>query len=155
MTKREAYNPMRKERSVDFLYGIRVVRQYFCRKYDLRQGDFELLCDLHALSRFRRQDFDNGTITLTWCKKRWQRMLDAEHIVVYRERQPSKGKNYKIYKLSRRTWEVIEYFYKILCGEKPIPEAPQHNPIMKEESYNDKRYASAIRAFNAARSKRE
>lgn len=49
---------------------------------------------------------------------------------------------------------MIEDCYRILCGEKDIPETSQHNPIMKEESYNDKRYAAAIRAFNSARNER-
>ena len=121
----------------------------------MRQGDFELLCDLHALKKFRRQDFENGEVTLTWDKNRWKRLLDNEWIKVYRQRQPKKGHNYKIYSLTLKGRTMIEYFYQILCGEKPIPETPQHNSIMKEEKYNDKRYASAIRAFNAARSKRE
>lgn len=153
MTKREVYNPQRGERSIDFLYGIRVVRQYFCRKYDIYQGDFELLLDLHAIKKFRRQDFENGTITLTWDKNRWKRMLDDGWIKVHRERSAKKGRNYKIYSLTFEAKNRIEYFYKIICGEKPIPEATQHNPIMKEETYQDKRYAAAIRAFNAARNK--
>ena len=119
------------------------------------QGDFELLCDLHALRRFRRQDFENGTITLRWDQDRWERLVEADWIKVYRERRPKKGQNYKIYSLTYKGKSTIEYFYKILCGEKPIPETPQHNPIMKEETYQDKRYAIAIKAFNAARSKRE
>ena len=155
MTRQQVYNPRRNERRVDFLYGIRVVRRYFCRKYDLFQGDFELLCDLHALRRFRRQDFENGTITLRWDQDRWERLVEADWIKVYRERRPKKGQNYKIYSLTYKGKSTIEYFYKILCGEKPIPETPQHNPIMKEETYQDKRYAIAIKAFNAARSKRE
>ena len=153
MTKKEVYNPMRNERSIDFLYGNRVVRKYLCSKYNLRQGDLELICDLHALKTFRRQDFENGTVTLTWDKNRWKRLLDDEWIKVYRERQPSKGRNYKIYNLTFKARKLMEYYYQILCGEKPIPEAVQHNSIMKEETYNDKRYAAAIRAFNAARKK--
>ena len=153
MTRKQVYNPRRNERKVDFLYGIRVIRKYLCNKYNLQQGDFELLCDLHALRKFRRQDFENGTVTLTWDKQRWKRLLDDEWIKVYRERNAKKGRNYKIYCLTYKGKTTIEYFYQILCGEKPIPETPQHNPIMKEETYNDKRYASAIRAFNAARSK--
>ena len=153
MTRQQVYNPMRNERKVDFLYGIRVVRRYFCTKHSISQGDFELLCDLHALKRFRKQDFENGTITLTWDKKRWERLLAEDWIKVYRERRPKHNQNYKIYSLTLKGKTQIENYYKILCGEKPIPETPQHNPIMKEETYNDKRYASAIRAFNAARSK--
>ena len=82
-------------------------------------------------------------------------MLKDEWIYVYRERNPKLQQNYKIYRLTRKGRVMIEYFYDILCGVKPIPESKQHNPIMKEESYNDKRYAAAIKAFNAARSKIE
>ena len=153
MTKREVYNPTRGERHVDFLYGIRVVRRYIARKNDISEPDLEFLCDLHALKRFRRQDFDNGTVTLTWDKDRWKRMLDNDWVKVYRERKPSAGRNYKIYSLTYKGRRTVEYFYEILCGEKPIPEVKQHNSIMKEETYNDKRYAAAIRAFNAAKQK--
>lgn len=155
MNREEVYNPRRRERKMDFLYGIRVVRKYFCSKNDLRQGDFELICDLHALNTFRRDDFDNGTITLSWNQDRWKMMLDNEWIKVYREREPTKGRNYKIYKITRKASEMIEQFYQTLCGERPIPTTKQHNPVMKEKSYNDKRFAKAMRAFNEARSKIE
>ena len=153
MSRDEIYDFRRNERKLNFLYGIRTVRYYFLRKYGLEQGDFELICDLHAIKTFRREDFENGIITLTWDRKRWQRMLQDEWIYVYRERKPSEGRNYKIFKITKKAHNMIERFYRILCGEEPIPENTIVNPVMKKESYQDKRYAAAIQAFNAARQK--
>lgn len=150
---KEFYSPKRRQRNVDFLYGVRVARMFFLKRYDLQQGDFELLCDLHAIGRFRRQDFENGTVTLAWDKGRWKRLMDAGFIIVFRERNQKKEMNYKIYKISRSAHDMIEKYYRILLGEEEIPESRRHNPIMREETYTDKRYAAAIKAFNAARSK--
>lgn len=150
MNRSDFYNDRRKERKIDFLADFRLVRQYYCRRHGLTNGEFEFLCKLHSLGTFLRGDFDQCKNTLSWNKKRWNDML-GDWIVVYRKREPSKGKNYKIYTISPKAKNMIEDCYSILCGEKGIPETPQHNPIMKEKSYNDKRYAAAIRAFNAVK----
>ena len=150
MERKDFYNDRRKERRIDFLADYRVVRKYFCKKYELGQAEFEFLLKLHSLGTFLRQDFEENRHTMAWQRELWDLLLH-KHIIVYRERKPSEGRNYKIYTISKPTKYMIEDMYKILCGEKPIPETPRHNPIMYERSYNDKRYAKAIRAFNAAR----
>ena len=150
MERKTFYNDRRKERAIDFLADYRVVRRYFCRKHDLNQGDFEFLVKLHSLGTFLRQDFKNNVHTLAWDHKRWDRMY-GEWVVVYRERKPSEGRKYRIYTISNKAKTMVEDCYRILCGEKAIPEVKQFNPIMAEESYEDKRYAKAIKAFNAAR----
>ena len=155
MTRESFYNDRRKERKIDFLADIRVVRKYFCRKHDLQPGDFEFLCKLHQIDKFIYKDFEENEYTLCWNKHRWDDLKAKDWIVVWRDRKPSEGRNYKIYTISRKAKRMIDDCYKILCGELPIPEETRINPIMKEESYNDKRYAKAIRMFNAARNKKD
>lgn len=153
MKRSDFYVDKRKERTIDFLADYRVVRRYFCRKHNLVDADWEFLCKLHSLGTFIKADFENNKHTCNWNKNRWQNMLH-EWIEVWRTRRPTKGQNYAIYTLTQKGKDAVESCYKILCGEKGIPETKQHNPIMKEETYTDKRYARAIREFNAERNKK-
>ena len=151
MQRNDFYSDRRKERYIDFLADYPVVRKYFCRKFELSSQDFQFLCKLHSLGTFLRGDFEERRLIYSWDQKRWMRFLQDGWIIVYRERKPSAGRNYKIYTISHKAKNMVEDCYKMLCGEMPIPETPRFNPIMKEESYSDKHYADAIRAFNAAR----
>ena len=154
MQRNDFYQDKRKERTIDFLADYPVVRKYFCRKHDLSSQDFQFLCKLHSLGTFLRGDFEQGKLIFSWDVKRWERFLQEDFIKVYRERKPSEGRNYKIYTITYKSKKMVEDCYRMLCGEIPIPETPRFNPIMKEESYSDKNYAAAIRAFNAARNNR-
>lgn len=154
MNRSDFYNDRRKERKIDFLGDYRVVRRYFCRKHDLSAGEFEFICKLHALGTFIKQDFEQGRHVISWDPNTWFK-LQKDWIKVYRERQPSRDRNYRIYSLNYKGKKMIEDCYKILCGEIPIPEDVKKNPIMKEETYNDKRFAKAIKAFNAARQEKQ
>ena len=153
MNRSDFYNDRRKERKIDFLADYPVVRRYFCRKFDLSNQDFQFLCKLHSLGTFIRGDFEENKTMFAWDPQRWNRML-GDWIEVYRERAPKQGRNYKIYTISLKAKRMIEDCYRMLCGEMDIPETPRYNPVMYEESYQDKRHAEAIRAFNAARNKR-
>lgn len=150
MERGSFYDGRRKERKIDFLADYRVVKRYFCRANDLRAGDFDLLLKLHSIGDFLRADFYENKGHLAWCRERWDR-LHGKWIVTYRERRPSKGQNYKIYRISRSAHTMIERCYKTICGEIAIPETKRYNPIMKEKTYIDTKYAAAIRAFNLAR----
>lgn len=151
MTSRgDFYDDNRKERKVDFLANVRVIRKYFCRKNGLEAGEFEFICKLHSFKHFRMDDFNDNKHLMSWDTRKWRKMYGV-WIIVHRHRKPSEGRNYKLYKLSPKGHRMIEDCYDILCGAKPIPEDVRKNPIMKEDTYNDKRYAAAIRKFNEAR----
>lgn len=153
MERSDFYCDKRKERKINFLEDYPVVRKYFCRKHDLSSQDFQFICKMHALGTFTRQGFEVNTYIFSWDNKRWNRML-GDWIKVYRERKPSAGRNYKIYTITPKAKKMVEDCYRMLCKEMPIPEDPRFNPIMKEETYTDKNYAAAIRAFNAARNEK-
>lgn len=150
MNRSSFYQDKRKERTINFLADYPIVKKYFCRKHDISSSEFQFLCKLHALGTFLRQDFEQGESIFSWDNKRWTRMY-GPWIRTYRERKPSEGRNYKIYTITDKGKKMVEDCYRMLCGEIPIPETKRHNPIMREETYSDKKYAAAIRAFNAAR----
>lgn len=156
MTRKDFYDSVRKERRIDFCADLRVVRQFFLRKYGITQADFEFLLKLDSLDKFIKQDFEEGEIVCHWDKHRWKRLRkNDEWIVVWRRRDGS-AKNYNIYKTSKKCSEMVTRFYKMLCGEEFIPEDPRSNPIMKKETYSDKTYSTAMINFNKAlRAKRE
>lgn len=154
MNRSDFYSDRRKERKINFLADYPIVRKYLCRKHGLKAQDFQLLCKLHSLGTFLRSDFEEHKLFWSWDLNRWTRMLKEDWIVVYRERKPSEGRNYKIYSISYKCKKMVEDCYRMLCGEMAIPESTRHNKVMKEETYSDKRLAAAIRAFNAARNEK-
>ena len=155
MKRNSFYNDETRERHIDFLGDYRVIRKYMTKKYKLTAGEFEFLCKLHSLKRFIKKDFDDAKITISWDYDLWSKMKVDGWTRVWRERVPSKGQNYKIYTTSRKTNTMMEECYKILCGEKDIPEEVRKNPVMREMTYNDSRYAKAMRMFNETRNKTE
>ena len=151
MKRSDFYNDRRKERKINFLADYRIVRQYLQKKHGIAQAEFEMLCKMHSMGTFLKADFESTESVYPWSGHRWTEMLKAGLIVKYRDRKPSMGRNYNIYSIGKDAKNMVDECYKILCGEKAIPESKTFNPIMKEESYSDKKYAEAIRAFNRAR----
>lgn len=150
MNRSDFYNDRNKERKINFLSGIRLVRRYFCRKYDISQTDMELLWRLHDLEKFIREDFLHAAGLASWDAGRFKKLLENDWIKVWRKRAPSKGQRYNIYCLTYKAKSIINDTYKILCGEMEIPTSKRANPIMKRETYNDKVYANEIDRFNEA-----
>lgn len=155
MNRNSFYSDRRKERRVDFLADLRVVSRYICKKHEVQRSEFEMLLKMHAMGTFLKADFDCAEAIFPWTKDRWGKMLKAGWLVRYRHRKPSQGRNYNIYTITEKSKVMVEECYSILCGEKAIPEAPRFNPIMKESTYTDIRYAEAIRLFNKARQNKE
>ena len=158
MKRSDFYDDRRKVRKINFLADYRTVRKYFLRRYDIKQAEFELILKLHDVEfiagrpgTFVKEDFISGEVTANWNEDRWLELRkNDEWIRVVRERKPSQNRNFAIFGLSDKAKSMVNYTYEILCGEKPIPETKQHNPIMKRETYSDKTYATAIIEFNKA-----
>ena len=150
MNRSDFYNDKRKERKINFLSDYRVVSRYLCKKHNIARAEFEMLLKMHSMGTFLRADFDSAQGVFPWSGKRWFTM-QPKWVKVHRERKPSIGRNYKTYTITTKAKDMVEDCYRILCGEMSIPEEKRYNPIMKEETYSDKKYAEAIRAFNLAR----
>lgn len=149
MTRKDFYNDLSRERHIDFLADIRLVRRVYCSKYNLTQGDMELLWKLHSLGEFILPDFQENVILCNWNKDRWG-MLKREGWIDTKRERNRKENNYNVYELSEKGKKMVNRIYKHLCGELALPVDPRSNPIMGSEQFQDKQYAKSILAFNKA-----
>ena len=146
-SRKDFYNDRSRELSLNFLADYRVVRQYFCKKYGYSQAEIETIWKLHELKHFINGDIDMIRGVFGWNFDELMLKLKRKGaVVVWREVGP--GQTYRIFSLSRNCKGMVKDFYKILCGEIPLPESLKANPIMRENTYMDKKYATAIRDFN-------
>lgn len=148
MTRRDFYNDRKKELKIDFLADYRLVRKYFCTKYEIPQGDIELLWKLRSLGKFIKNDFEVHKGIHHWDPNRFTRLEDEGWIYEWREKWAKKDQNYSIYMCTQKGNQVVADMYKTLCGELPIPESIQGNPLMKRRTYTEKVYSAAIKRFN-------
>lgn len=137
----------RGEVKVDFLKHYRLVSRVMCKKHDLNIADLELLFYLDPIKYFTIQDFKDGTLFYSWDKKRFYRLQSQGWLEKIHIGNGRLGDHNK-YKVSSKGKRMINRIYKMLIGEEDLPESAQRNKIMKRESYSDKVYSQAIKAFN-------
>lgn len=128
-----------------YLKYYRVIRYFFCAKYNLTYPDLEMLFFLHDEKYFSRKDFKKFNELFSWDKNRFERLRKEEWISTFR-------KHYKgtkaVYMLSNKSKRMIDSFYKKLAGEE-IPETSTGNPLFKRNvSYTDKVYRNMIIEMN-------
>lgn len=138
----------RGEVKVDFLKNYRLVSRWACRTHNLKIADLELMFYLDPIIYFTIKDFKDGTLFYCWDKDRFYRLLREDWLekAVGREENGNKGHNK--YKVSSKGKRLLNRIYRILIDKEDLPESPQRNKIMKRESYTDKVYSEAIKAFN-------
>lgn len=120
----------------------RLVRKWACKTYDLTDADLELLVYLDCKSRFTRNNFIDGSYTMSWDKNRWERLRREGWIEVWRHRNRTTIK-YSIYKTSFKCSQLISRIYRILLGEEDLPTS-ERNIFFNNRSYTDKVYNKAI-----------
>jgi len=129
----------------DYLKYYRVIRYYFCAKYDLTYPDLELLFFLNSEEYFSREDFDKYNELFSWNEKKFYRLTNAGWIDTFREK---KGSNKTIYRLTYKAHRMLDSFYNKLSGEE-IPEGPSNNPLFRRNvSYTHKVYRNMIIEMN-------
>ena len=138
----------RGERKVDFLKNYRLVSRWTCRNYELQIADLELLFYLDPIVYFTIKDFKEGTLFYCWDKDRFYRLLREDWIEKIAGRENNGNKGHNKYKVSSKGQRLIKRIYKILIDQEDLPEGTRSNSIMKRESYTDKVYSEAIKAFN-------
>ena len=143
----------RGEKKVDFLKFYRLVSRWACKSNDLKIADLELLFYLDPIIYFTIKDFKSGTLYYTWDKDRFYRLMREGWIdkAIGREENGNKGHNK--YKVSRKGKLLINKVYRILIDQEELPEGARNNSIMKRETYTDKVYSEAIKAFNRNKDK--
>ena len=129
-------------REIKLFKYYRLVRKWACKTYNLTDADLELLIYLDCKERFTRQEFIDGEYTMSWDKKRWERLRSNGWIEVWRHRNRTSIK-YSIFKTSFKCSQLISRIYRILLGQEDLPTS-ERNVFFKNKSYSDKVFNKAI-----------
>ncbi len=133
--------------SLNILQHYRIIRKWISKTCDIKEADLELLMYLDGKDLFTKQDFKMGTYSYSWDNRRWNRLIKAGWIVVWRKRNRTTQK-YHIYKTSTRFKHLIRRVYRIMLGEEDIPTGSS-NIIMKRNNYTNKVLSKSIIDLNA------
>ena len=78
------------------------------------------MLELDSLGEFTTEDFNNCALLLNWNQSRWDSLRADGWIEIYRHRD-GKHARYDLWKLSRKSKNVINKCYSILSGSEVIP----------------------------------
>lgn len=138
----------------NYLKYWRVVRRFVKRKWDLTEGDIDVLLFLYSENYFSKQRFNEYEKTISWDSRRFDKLLTEGWITVFR---PRTGNQKTLYQLSFRSSQVVEFIYETLNQSKPVPpiKRKQHYVTrlkMGERTYrySDKTYVKMIEEMNEA-----
>lgn len=129
----------------DYLKFWRVIRQFMKIKYGLTQSDLDILLFLYSEKYFDRGKFEEFDTLLGWDKQRFEKLRQADWIIVFRKRM---GNRKALYQLSIKSVRMIQSMYRKLSGEE-IPVSSSNNKMFaKNVSYSDKVYRNMIIEMN-------
>ena len=83
-------------REMQLFKYYRIVRKWACKTNGLTDSDLELLIYLDCKNRFTRNEFIEGVYTMSWDKKRWEKLRSAGWIEVWRHRKRTSIKYYVV-----------------------------------------------------------
>ena len=133
-------------RDMNLLKHYRIIRKWACKNNEINDADLELLIYLDCLDFFTRHDFEEGSFSYSWDKKRWDKLLQQGWIVVWRNRNNTTQK-YNIYKVSFKCKQLISRMYRIMLGEEDLPTS-HRNKLTKRQSYTEKVLMRSIENVN-------
>ena len=129
-------------REMQLFKYYRIVRKWACKTNGLTDSDLELLIYLDCKNRFTRNEFIEGVYTMSWDKKRWEKLRSAGWIEVWRHRNRTSIK-YSVFKTSFKCSQLVSRIYRILLGEEDLPTS-ERSIFYNNNSYTDKVYNTAI-----------
>ena len=129
-------------RDLSLFKYYRLVRKWACKTNNLTDAELELLVYLDCKGRFTRQEFIDGTYTMSWNKGRWDKLRKQGWIETWRHRNRTSIK-YSIFKTSFKCSQLISRIYRILLGEEDLPTS-ERSIFFNNRSYTDKVYNKAI-----------
>ena len=129
-------------RELKLLKYYRLIRKWACKTYNLKDADLELLLYLDCKVRFTRNEFIDGSYTMSWDKNRWERLRRNGWIEVWRNRNRTTIK-YSIYKTSFKCSQLISRIYRIMLAQEDLPTS-ERSIFYNNKSYTDKVYNKAI-----------
>lgn len=133
-------------KDMNLLKHYRIIRKWACKNNNISDADLELLIYLDCLDFFTRHDFETGSFSYSWDKKRWDRLYTEGWITTWRRRNNTTQK-YNIYKVSFKCKQLISRMYRIMLGEEDLPTS-HRNIISKKKSYSDKVLMKSIENVN-------
>tara|TARA_R100000995_G_scaffold45732_1_gene21538 strand:- start:709 stop:1155 length:447 start_codon:yes stop_codon:yes gene_type:complete len=134
-------------KNINLLKHYRIIRKWASKNNDLTDADLELLIYLDCVDLFTIKDFKMGSYSYSWDNRRWNKLIQNNWIVVWRNRNRTTQK-YNIYKVSFKGKTLIQRIYRMLLGEEDIPTSYRRNKIMKGETYMDKVLQTSIKNVN-------
>ena len=129
-------------RELKLLKYYRLIRKWACKTYNLKDADLELLIYLDCKERFTRNEFIDGSYTMSWDKNRWERLRQEGWIETWRHLNRTTIK-YSIYKTSFKCSQLISCIYRIMLGQEDLPTS-ERSVFYENKSYTDKVYNKAI-----------
>lgn len=136
------YNKMKS----DYLKYWRVIRQWVKIRYNLSQGDLDMLLFLYSESYFGKDKYREFAQLISWDRHRFHRLLKEGWIENFRE----SGRGIKgLYIISFKAKKMIASIYAKLDGDE-VPMNATNNPMFKKNvKYTDKVYRNMIKSMNA------
>ena len=134
-------------KNINLLKHYRIIRKWACRNNGLTDAEIELLIYLDCIDMFTIDDFKTGSYSFSWNNRRWNKLIQNDWIVVWRNRNRTTQK-YNIYKVSFKGKQLIKRIYRIMIGEEDIPTSTRRNSIMKGKTYMDKVLQTSVYKVN-------
>ena len=134
-------------KDMNLLKHYRIIRKWACKNNNLNDADLELLIYLDCMEHFSKQDFKTGSYSYSWDNRRWNKLLKADWIKVWRKRNRT-TQLYNIYQISFKGKQLISRIYRTMLGEEDIPTSSRRNKIISGNSYTDKVLTTAIYNVN-------
>ena len=134
-------------KDLNLLKHYRIIRKWACKNNGLNDSDLELLIYLDCIDLFTIKDFKKGTYSYSWDNRRWNKLIQNDWVVVWRNRNRTTQK-YNIYKVSFKGKQLIQRMYRIMLNEEDIPTSVRRNKLIKGNSYTDKVMTQAIYNVN-------
>lgn len=137
-----------KSNTDDYLKYWRVIRQFIKVKHGLCQADLDMILFLYSEKYFDRDKFEDFHSLLGWDKCRFNRLIKAGWIEVFRTGMNPGGRRV-IYKLSSKSITTVKLIYNKLSGEEIPTSQAQNKMFARNVSYTDKVYRNMIKEMNA------
>ena len=134
-------------KELNLIKHYRIIRKWACKNNNLNDADLELLIYLDCIDLFTIKDYKIGTYTYSWDNRRWNKLIQNEWIVVWRNRNRTTQK-YNIYKVSFKGKQLINRIYRIMLGEEDLPISKRRNKLIAGNTYTDKVMTKAIYNVN-------
>jgi len=99
----------------------RLIRFWAQKKYELNYVELEFILFLYSEKLFTKDQWMKFNESLGWDKKRWQKFLDREIIVMWRPLGGKHGRA-RLFQLAFKYRQMCTFIYKMMNGEKEIPQ---------------------------------